>query len=86
MLSFCIYFLIRHPDIMRKAQAEVDDVLDDQQIQLEDLSKLPYLTGTYRLFPRYALKSPLLELYPHSHNSRDAAFGSQHSVQTGSRN
>lgn len=35
---------------MRKAQAEIDDVLGDQQLQAEDLSKFPYLTGA-RCFP-----------------------------------
>jgi hypothetical protein len=33
---------------MRRAQAEVDEVLGDQQIQVEDLSKLPYITGQYQ--------------------------------------
>lgn len=61
MLSFCIYFLIRHPDIMRKAQAEVDSVLDDQQIQLEDLSKFPYLTGMHRISASCAQK-PLAQV------------------------
>lgn len=45
MLSFCVYFLIKHPEVMRKAQAEVDDVLGDQQIQAEDLNKFSYITG-----------------------------------------
>ena len=45
MLSFCVYFLVRHPEVMRKAQAEVDELLGDQQIQVEDLCKFPYLTG-----------------------------------------
>jgi hypothetical protein len=31
---------------MRKAQAEVDEVLGDQDIQLGDLGKLKYITGT----------------------------------------
>lgn len=30
---------------MRKAQAEVDNVLGDQQLQMEDLNSFPYLTG-----------------------------------------
>ncbi|KAI0768381.1 cytochrome P450 [Irpex lacteus] len=33
------------PEAMRKAQTEVDDLLGDQQLQVEDLHKLPYLTG-----------------------------------------
>ncbi|KAI0093019.1 cytochrome P450 [Irpex rosettiformis] len=48
LLSFCVYYLIKNPETMRKAQAEVDDVLSDQQLQPEDLSKFPYLTATLR--------------------------------------
>lgn len=52
LLSFCVYYLIKNPAVMRKAQAEVDDVLGDQQLQAEDLSKFPYLTGA-RFFSFY---------------------------------
>ncbi|KAI0777972.1 cytochrome P450 [Irpex lacteus] len=48
LLSFCVYYLIKHPEVMRKAQAEVDDVLGDQQLQQEDLSRFPYLTAILR--------------------------------------
>ena len=48
MLSFIIYYLIKHPECMRKAQAEVDDLFGGHQVQLEDLSKLPYLTAIMR--------------------------------------
>ncbi|KAI0768383.1 cytochrome P450 [Irpex lacteus] len=48
LLSFCVYYLIKHPNVMRKAQTEVDDVLGDQQLQPEDLSKFPYLTAIIR--------------------------------------
>lgn len=30
---------------MCKAQAEVDNILGDQEIQMEDLNSFPYLTG-----------------------------------------
>lgn len=42
-----MYYLIKSPEAMRKAQAEVDDLLGDQQLQVEDLHKLPYLTGNF---------------------------------------
>ena len=40
-----MYFLIKNPEAMRKAQAEVDNELGDQQLQMEDLNNFPYLTG-----------------------------------------
>ena len=40
-----MYFLIKNSEAMRKAQAEVDNVLSDEQLQMEDLNSFPYLTG-----------------------------------------
>ncbi|KAI0690913.1 cytochrome P450, partial [Cytidiella melzeri] len=51
LLGFCLFFLIKHPDAMRKAQAEVDEVLGDQQIQAEDMAKFTYITESLRLGP-----------------------------------
>ena len=45
MLSFATYFMVKNPDVMRKAHEEVDEVLGDQPIQVGDLSKLKYLAG-----------------------------------------
>lgn len=30
---------------MRKLQAEIDDLIGDHDVQVDDLNKLPYLTG-----------------------------------------
>ncbi len=48
-LSFALFYLIKHPEVMRRAQAEIDDLIGDQQIQVDDLSQLPYLTGIFSL-------------------------------------
>ena len=45
LLTFCMYYLMKNPEAMRKAREEVDEVLGDQEIQLGDLGKLKYITG-----------------------------------------
>jgi hypothetical protein len=45
LLSFAVYHLLKNPDAMAKLQAEIDDVIGDQRLQVSDLGKLPYLTG-----------------------------------------
>ncbi|KAF7973316.1 hypothetical protein HWV62_15559 [Athelia sp. TMB] len=47
-LSFITYYLLKNPDVMRKLRDEVDTVIGDQQIRVEHLSKLPYLTAIMR--------------------------------------
>ncbi|KAJ6566478.1 cytochrome P450, partial [Mycena capillaripes] len=44
MLTFTIYHLLRTPAEMRKVRAEIDQVIGDRPAQLDDLSKMPYLT------------------------------------------
>ncbi|XP_077366680.1 cholesterol 24-hydroxylase-like isoform X2 [Festucalex cinctus] len=55
-LAFCIMELARHPDILQKAQKEVDDIIGmKQEISYDDLGKLVYLSQvlkeTLRLYP-----------------------------------
>ncbi|XP_061667632.1 cholesterol 24-hydroxylase-like [Syngnathoides biaculeatus] len=55
-LAFCILELARHPDIQKKAQKEVDDVIGmKREISYEDLGKLVYLSQvlkeTLRVYP-----------------------------------
>ncbi|KAI0687681.1 cytochrome P450 [Cytidiella melzeri] len=47
-LSFAIYYLIQNSAVLRKAQAEIDDLIGDQQVQADDLNQLPYLTAIMR--------------------------------------
>ncbi len=47
LLTFCLYYLMKNPEAMRKAREEVDEILGDQQIQIGDLGKLKYITGQY---------------------------------------
>jgi len=43
-LTWICYALAQHPDVQRKAQNEIDQVLNDQLPKHEDLQKLKYLT------------------------------------------
>lgn len=49
-MTFMIYHLLKHPEAMRKLRAEIDEVLGGRPVQVEDFSKMPYLTGTFVLY------------------------------------
>lgn len=44
-LSFATYLLTKNPATMIKLQAEVDEVVENRQITLDDISKLHYTMG-----------------------------------------
>lgn len=54
-LAFVFHLLGRHPDIERRMQAEIDEVLDGRPAVFEDLPRLEYtrgvITETLRLYP-----------------------------------
>jgi cytochrome P450/NADPH-cytochrome P450 reductase len=73
LLSFAIYFLLKHPDVLARAYEEVDAVLGDDldaPPTIEQLARLPYLNQilkeSLRLWPtapgftRYAYEETLL--------------------------
>lgn len=43
LLSFTLYYLIKHPRVYKKAQEDIDHVVGDGRITVEHLQKLPYL-------------------------------------------
>jgi cytochrome P450 / NADPH-cytochrome P450 reductase len=47
VLSFVIHSLLTTPDAYAKLRAEVDSVIGDRVVTLEDIAKMPYLTGTW---------------------------------------
>ncbi len=55
LLSFALYFLMKHPDILQKAYEEVDDVLGDQTPDYKQVKQLKYvkmiLNESLRLWP-----------------------------------
>lgn len=48
LLSYVFYYLCSKPDIQRRAQREVDEVIGAQPIQASHLSKLPYIVAIMR--------------------------------------
>lgn len=62
LLSFCLYYMVKNPQTIRKAQAEVDEI---GQITLDSISKMPYIDAclkeTLRLqptAPMFSVESP----------------------------
>ncbi|KAJ4405951.1 hypothetical protein N0V82_010211 [Gnomoniopsis sp. IMI 355080] len=57
-LSFAMYNLLKHPEVYRKAQQEVDEVIGDGSIKVEHVGKLQYIQAilreTLRLTPTIA--------------------------------
>jgi cytochrome P450/NADPH-cytochrome P450 reductase len=47
MLTFAIYHLLKTPAALRKVRAEIDAVIGDRPAQTDDLSNMPYLTGSH---------------------------------------
>ncbi|KAF5962768.1 Fum6p, partial [Fusarium bulbicola] len=48
LLSFCFYYLLENPDVLRKVQQEVDTVLGSDTITVDHLSNMPYLEAVLR--------------------------------------
>ena len=45
MLTFIMYYLLKHPEAMRKLREEVDAVIGERPMTVDDVNKLPYLIG-----------------------------------------
>ncbi|KAF7554690.1 hypothetical protein G7Z17_g2691 [Cylindrodendrum hubeiense] len=65
MLSFVFYYLLKLPDVFKKAQKEVDDVVGRGPITIDHLSKLPYLEACFRETLRLHPTAPVITLQPH---------------------
>jgi cytochrome P450/NADPH-cytochrome P450 reductase len=48
MLTYLTYELLKHPNVLLKLRAEIDEVLGDQPIALNDISKMPYTIAILR--------------------------------------
>ncbi|KAK6378889.1 hypothetical protein LTS17_006592 [Exophiala oligosperma] len=62
MLSFATYYLVKNPDIMRKAQAEVDAVVGKGPVSVQHMSKLPYLEAILRETLRLQPTAPAFQI------------------------
>ena len=79
LLTFTMYELLRHPDVMRKARAVVDEVLGAEAARFEHLPRLGYLDQilkeTLRLWPT----APAFNVAPYE----DTVIGGQYEVAKG---
>ena len=61
MLTFVTYEVLKHPEVLLKLRAEIDEVLGDRPVSLEDLPKMPYtlavMRETLRLRPPASTRS-----------------------------
>ncbi|KAF7794903.1 hypothetical protein EIP86_006046 [Pleurotus ostreatoroseus] len=65
LLTFCLYYMMKNPEAMRKAREEVDEVLGDQQIQIGDLGKLKYINAIMREAIRLSPTAPMRVVEAH---------------------
>ena len=59
MLTSLTYELLKHPDVLLKLRAEIDEVLGDQPIALNDISKMPYTSAVLRETLRFHPPAPI---------------------------
>ena len=64
LLSFVFYQLCKHPEAYAKAQAEVDSVVGKGPINVEHLSRLPYINGVLRETLRVNATIPMFVVEP----------------------
>lgn len=77
LLSFATYFLLKNPDILRKAREMVDEVVGDEVPRIEHLARLRYieqiLMETLRIWPT----APAFAVTPLA----DTTFGGKYAVR-----
>lgn len=64
LLSFAVHFLLRDPEVLRRAREEVDRVLGDRAVRVTDLPKLTYLDQVLRETLRLWPTAPAFGLRP----------------------
>lgn len=65
LLSFTLYYLVKHPEVWKKAQKEVDSILRKGQMNVDQLSKLPYVTAILRETLRLEPPLPVFAVKPY---------------------
>ncbi|KAK7899657.1 hypothetical protein LTR67_003402 [Exophiala xenobiotica] len=61
-LSFATYYLVKNPDVLSKAQAEVDTVVGKGPVTFQHMSKLPYVEAILRETLRLQPTAPAFQL------------------------
>lgn len=64
LLTFVTYEVMKHPEVLLKLRAEIDQVLGDRQVSLEDLPKLPYTVAVLRETLRLRPPASTRSVYP----------------------
>lgn len=65
LISFAVYFLVQNPEVVTKARQEIDSVLgSDGELQLSDLSRLPYCEAVLRESMRLSNVAPGFNIEP----------------------
>ncbi|KAK3644310.1 hypothetical protein LTR22_015314 [Elasticomyces elasticus] len=81
LLSFLFYYLVKHPEAYRKAQAEVDEVIGTESIQPHHVTSLPYITACLRETLRLQPTAPAFTTTPNS--SDGDVLGGKYFVERG---
>jgi cytochrome P450/NADPH-cytochrome P450 reductase len=63
-LAFIIYYLLKHPDAMRKLRSEIDEIVGSRPVQYEDLGQMKYLTAVMRETLRLSPTAPTRSVTP----------------------
>ncbi|THU85308.1 fatty acid hydroxylase [Dendrothele bispora CBS 962.96] len=79
LLTFMTYYLMKNPETMRKLRNEIDEVVGQEPIQLEDLSKMPYLIAVMRETLRLSPPTPQRSAAPVA----DTVLGGKYFVKAG---
>ena len=64
LITTAIYFLLKNPEVLAKARAEVDSVLGDGEFKYAHLSQLPYIEATVRESLRLSFAAPGFNIEP----------------------
>jgi cytochrome P450/NADPH-cytochrome P450 reductase len=64
LLSFAIYYLLKNPGSLQKAQQEVDRTIGKGQVRYKHLSKLPFLEAVLRETLRLNPTAPFITVSP----------------------
>ncbi|KAL1848448.1 hypothetical protein Plec18170_008046 [Paecilomyces lecythidis] len=79
LLSFAMYYLMKTPDIMAKATQEIDEVVGDQELTVEHLSKLKYINAILRETLRLMPTAPGFTVTPY----KQEVIGGKYEVKPG---